>query len=156
VKLEDASFETFKPDGRIEMAFAGKAEPLLIDLKGQKNKKVRSGNMTNGEILAEVAANPELSPNRKLKLRSEITRRYSFSMASLAFAFIAVPLGLAARRRDTSSGLIFSLLIGTGYFLVTVFADQFKSEAAVTAMLWAPNAVCVLLGLFLFHRARFK
>jgi lipopolysaccharide export LptBFGC system permease protein LptF len=156
VKLEDAYFETFKPDGRIEMAFAGKAEPLLIDLKGQKNKKVRSGNMTNGEILAEVAANPELSPNRKLKLRSEITRRYSFSMASLAFAFIAVPLGLAARRRDTSSGLIFSLLIGTGYFLVTVFADQFKSEAAVTAMLWAPNAVCVLLGLFLFHRARFK
>ncbi len=94
VKLEDAYFETHKPDGRIEMAFAGKAEPLLIDLKSQKNKKVRAGNMTNDEILQPNSPPTRSSLHaRKLKLRSEITRRYSFSMASLAFAFIAVPLG---------------------------------------------------------------
>jgi lipopolysaccharide export system permease protein len=156
VKLEDAYFETHKADGRIEMAFAGKAEPLLIDLKNPKNKKVRTGNMTNEEIIAEFAANPALTHTRKLKLQSEITRRYSFSLASLAFAFIAVPLGLGSRRRDTSGGLIISLLIGTGYFLVTMMADQFKSVTVVTAMLWAPNAACVLLGIVLFRRARFK
>jgi lipopolysaccharide export system permease protein len=77
-------------------------------------------------------------------------------MACLAFAFIAVPLGLGARRRDTSSGLVLSLLIGTGYFLTTMLAEQFKTDAGATAALWAPNAACVLLGIALFRRARFK
>ena len=156
VKLEDAYFETHKPDGRIEMAFAGKAEPLLIDLKNPRNKRARASAMTNEEILALIADNAEITPEKKVQMRSEITKRWSFSMACLAFAFIAVPLGLGSRRRETSGGLILSLLIGTGYFLVTMLAEHFKSDAGATAMLWAPNAACVLLGLVLFRRARFK
>ncbi len=156
VKLEDAYFETHKPDGRIEMAFAGKAEPLLIDLKEPRNRRVRASSLTNAQIRAQLAAHPDESPVRKMKLRTEITRRYSFSLACLALACIAVPLGIGSRRRDTSTGLILSLLIGVGYFLVTLLAEQFKSEAGITAMLWAPNAACLLLGLVLFRRARFR
>lgn len=156
LKLDNAYFETHKPDGRVEMVFANKAEPLLIDLKNPKTRKYQAGTMTNSEILDAVAHSDDLSPSTKGKLRAEITKRYSFSMACLAFAFVAVPLGLGARRRDTSGGLVISLLIGTCYFLVTMLAEQFKTHAAATAMLWAPNAACVLLGLFLFRRARFK
>jgi lipopolysaccharide export LptBFGC system permease protein LptF len=156
LKLENAYFETHKPDGRVEMVFANKAEPLLFDLKNPKTRKFQAGTMTNDEILDAVANNDELSPATKLKLGSEVTKRYSFSMACLAFAFIAVPLGLGSRRRDTSAGLVISLVIGTCYFLVTMLAEQFKTESGATAMLWAPNLACVLLGLFLFRRARFK
>lgn len=156
VKLENAYFETHKPDGRIEMAFAAKAEPMLIDLKNPKTKKVRANTMTNDEIRDEIATNPELTPAKKVKLRSEITRRYSFSMACLAFAFIAVPLGLGSRRRDTSSGLVISLLIGTSYFVLTMLAEQLKTDVGVTTMLWAPNITCAVLGCFLFRRVRFK
>jgi lipopolysaccharide export LptBFGC system permease protein LptF len=156
VKLEDAYFETHKKNGTIEMAFAGKAEPLLIDLKNPQHRKLRAGAMSNSEILHEVETNPDFTPARRVAFHSEITRRYTFSMACFSFAFIAVPLGLTKRRKDTSGGLVLSLLIGTGYFLVTMLAEQFKSEPATTLMLWAPNIVCVLLGLFLFHRARFK
>jgi lipopolysaccharide export system permease protein len=156
MKLEDAYFETHSPDGRIEMVFAAKAEPLLIDLKNPNQRKTRAGIMTNQEILDAVANDMELSPAKKISMRSEVTKRYSFSMACIAFAFIAVPLGLGTRRRDTSTGLVVSLLIGTGYFLITMLAEQFDSQAWSTAMLWAPNAACVLLGLVLFRRARFK
>jgi lipopolysaccharide export LptBFGC system permease protein LptF len=156
VKLENAYFETHKADGRIEMVFAEKAEPLLIDLKNPKGRGMQAGTMTNDEILEVVASNTALSDAKKLKLRAEVTKRYSFSMACLAFAFVAVPLGLGSRRRDTSGGLVISLLIGAGYFLVTMLAEQFQSQAGVTAMLWAPNAACILLGLFLFRKARFK
>lgn len=156
VKLENAFFETRKPDGSVEMAFAGNAEPLLIDLKDPGSRRTRPSAMTNDEIRTQMAGDQKLSPRKKALLRLEITKRYSFSMACLAFAFIAVPLGLNSRRKDTSGGLILSLLIGTGYFLVTMMADQFKSDAGATACLWAPNAACVLLGLFLFRRARFK
>ena len=97
-----------------------------------------------------------MPPEAKVKRHAEITSRYSFSMACLAFAFVAVPLGLQTRRQDNSRGLIVSLLIGTGYFLITMLADNFKTDTATSVVLWAPNATCVLLGLILFRRARFK
>lgn len=156
VKLENAYFETHKADGRIEMAFAEKAEPLLIDLKDPRVRRLKAGTMTNAEILDVVANDDGVPDAKKQELRAEVTRRYSFSMACFAFAFIAVPLGMGSRRQDTSRGLVISLLIGTGYFLVTMLAEQFKSHAGATAMLWAPNAACVLLGLVLFRKARFK
>ncbi|RYD20247.1 MAG: YjgP/YjgQ family permease [Verrucomicrobiaceae bacterium] len=156
IKLQDAYFESRNKKGELEAVFAGEAEPLLIDLKGSKDKGAKANAMTNGEILAEIERNPNMEPNKKVKMRAEITKRYSFSMACLAFAFVAVPLGLQSRRRDTSHGLVISLLIGTGYFLLTMLADEFKSDTGAALMLWAPNVACVLLGLFLFRRARFR
>jgi lipopolysaccharide export LptBFGC system permease protein LptF len=156
VKLQDAYFESRNKKGELEAVFAGEAEPLLIDLKGSKEKAVKPSSMTNREILEEIDRNPGMPNNKNVKMRSEITKRYSFSMACLAFAFVAVPLGLQSRRRDTSHGLVISLLIGTGYFLLTMLADEFKSDTGATMMLWAPNVACVLLGLFLFRRARFR
>jgi lipopolysaccharide export system permease protein len=156
VKLENAYFETRSADNRIEMAFAAEAEPLLIDLKSPKSQRLQAGTMTNMEIHDAVYTPNLLSPSKKLKLQLEVAKRYSFSMACLAFAFIAVPLGLGSRRQDTSSGLVISLLIGTGYFLVTMFAEQFHNQAQAIAMVWVPNILCILLGLVLFRRARFK
>jgi lipopolysaccharide export LptBFGC system permease protein LptF len=155
VKLENAYFETRNEKGEVSTALAGEAEPLLIDLKSPKSRKFRQSAMSNEEILQEIDRNTA-QPQKQVKLRSEITRRYSFSMACLAFAFIAVPLGLNARRKDTSGGLIISLVIGAIYFLITVMVDQFKTDLGATMVLWAPNIVCVLLGLFLFRRARFR
>lgn len=154
VKLEDAYFETRDADGTVQMVFAHEAEPLVFDLKNPK--KPRANAMSNSEILAEIAGDPDLSPAKISKMRLEIASRYSFSMACLAFAFVAVPLGLQSRRRDTSGGLVKSLLIGTGYFLITILAEQFKTESAAMIALWSPNVACVLLGLVLFRRARFK
>ncbi|MCP5546733.1 MAG: LptF/LptG family permease [Akkermansiaceae bacterium] len=156
IKLEDAYFETREPGKPVQMAFAGLAEPLLIDLKDPKSRKLRASAMTNEQIRHVVATNDTIPEAKKVKMRSEITKRYSFSMACLAFAFIAVPLGLGSRRRESSGGLILSLVIGTGYFLFTIIAEQFETDSAATAILWAPNIACILIGLFLFRRARFK
>ena len=53
-------------------------------------------------------------------------------------------------------GLVLSLLIGAGYFLCSFVADQFRQEALVTAALWLPNVICIVLGVILFRRARFR
>jgi lipopolysaccharide export system permease protein len=112
--------------------------------------------MSNVQIRQEIASNPTMKNDLKKKLKSEIMTRYSFSMACLAFAFVGVPLGMQSHRSDTSRGLMVSVLIGTGYFLITMMADQVKSGAAAAALLWAPNVLCVVFGLFLFRRARFS
>jgi lipopolysaccharide export LptBFGC system permease protein LptF len=84
----------------------------------------------------------------------EIHRRYASSFACLAFAFIGIPLGIKARRKDTSSGLILSLLIGVAYFICGMIGG--KSHTGVLLAAWAPNVVSVLLGLVLLRRARFR
>jgi lipopolysaccharide export system permease protein len=84
----------------------------------------------------------------------EIHRRFASSFACLAFAFIGIPLGIKARRKDTSSGLILSLLIGVAYFICGLIGG--KSHTGVLLAAWAPNVVSVLLGLVLLRRARFR
>lgn len=156
VKLEDAYFETQKGNGKVDMVFADQAEPLLIDLKDTKVADKKVSGMTNAEIRGLLESGKPITGKNRVKLETAVIKRYSFSMACLAFAFIAVPLGLGARRQDTSRGLIISLIIGTGYFVMSIVAEEFKTVASATAMLWAPNVCCVLLGLYLFRKARFK
>ncbi len=155
-KLENAYFETRKPDGGVEVAIAGNAEPLLIDLRNPRHGRVRPSSMTNQAIHKYLSENPELEGRGRMRLVTEAHKRYSFSMACLAFAFVAVPLGLKARRRDTSGGLLVSLMVGVAYFMFTLLVDQFKTESAAVMVLWTPNLLCVLLGLYLFRRARFR
>ncbi len=156
MKLEDAYFETRKPSGEIEMAFAGKAEPLLIDLNDSSRKKLKPSAMTSDRIRREIANNKSLSPEKVIKYRAELVQRYTFSMACLAFAFVAVPLGIGSHRSDTSSGLIISLAIGAAYFLISIMAEEMESDRMSLVVLWLPNVACVLLGLVLFRRARFR
>lgn len=156
IKLEDACFVSRKPGEAVEMAFAGFAEPLLIDLKDPRLRKTKAKTMTNDEILREVARNADFPEAVKARMRSEITKRYSFSMACLAFAFVAVPLGIGTRRRETSAGLVMSLVVGVAYFLITMLAERFETDAGMATMLWAPNVACVFLGIWLFRRARFR
>lgn len=156
LKLIDTFIETKNSDGTSDLAFAGEAEPWLFDFGSKRNRRVKSSAMTNGEISRYLKANPELSKQKQVDFRAEITKRYSFSMACFSFACIAVPLALKSRRKDTSSGLIISLLIGTAYFLFTVIADEFETDAGASFALWAPNLFCIFLGLWLFRRARFR
>lgn len=156
LKLLDAFIETKQKDGSFEIAFAKEAEPWLFDFGFTRNHKVRSAAMTNTEIKAYLQSNPDLPKLKRVQFGAEITKRYSFSLACLAFACVAVPLGIRARRKDTSTGLILSIGIGMLYFLITVLAEDFKTDAAATAMLWSPNLLCCLLGFYLFRRARFR
>lgn len=156
LRLVDTFIETKRGDGTSEFAFAKEAEPWLFDFGSEQNRKVRSAAMTNGEIRRYLRANPQLPQEKKVEFRAEITKRYTFSLACLAFACVAVPLGMKARRKDTSGGLILSLGIGMLYFLFTVVAEGFGTDLAATIGLWAPNVLCGLLGFHLFRRARFR
>ena len=154
--LDDAFLETRKPDGSVEPAFSRQAEPWIFDYSLTNTRKQDPGIMTNPQIDELLKTDKVLTEKQRSRFRTELTQRVSFSCACIAFAFIAVPLGITARRRETSSGLGMSLLIGATYFVFSMFSRQFNSDAATTAVLWAPNVACVMLGIILFRRARFK
>ena len=156
LKLYDASFQTHKPDGGIEMFSAEEAEPYLIPFGQQAKENTKESSMTNEEITDFLKRHPELTPAQRVEYQAAKIQRYSFSMACLAFAFVAVPLGLQSRRKDSSGGLLLSLLLGAGYFLFTIIANESKTSTAAMVALWAPNIACIGLGVWLFKRAQFK
>lgn len=179
LKLTGAYIEAIRDDGSVELVFSDEAEPWLIDFSGTRKKKEKASDIANEDIPAavarrfeddeatraglaagkltedEAAALLKKSKRKRKELHIELQKRRSLSFACLAFAFIGIPLGISARRKETSNGILLSLFVAAGYFGLVIFAEQI-SEAplpVVVSVLWLPNAICLVLGLWLFHRA---
>lgn len=156
--LTDAYMEVRSPDGKRELAFIGEQEPLLFDFAADRKKKQKASMMTNQQIRETLVQNPEMQEEKRYSFHNEIHRRYAFSMACLALSMVAVPLGIQARRKETSTGLAISILVGLCYFLFFMIADSFEKKPGNTAILmyWLPNVTCLALGIMLFFKARRK
>ena len=89
-----------------------------------------------------------------LNAQTEYNKRFSISLACLAFVFIAIPLGVVAHRKETSIGFALSLAVAFSYFFFITIADMFRDNPAAhpTWLIWAPNFIFIPLGIFLFWR----
>lgn len=85
-------------------------------------------------------------------IKTEINKRYSFSLACFTFALIGIPLGVTAQRRETSVGFAISMVIAVVYFLFIIIADTMKDKPAAQYLMWLPNIVFMSFGLWLFLR----
>ena len=151
--LTSAYIESTDKSGELNI-YVASAAPWKVDLT--RKKKYSASSMTEEEIRALLADPPEtMEAKDKTRYLTSITQRYSFAMASLAFAFISVPLSLTKRRKDSTSGILSALLLGAGYFIFSLVAQKSSDPSLATIILWIPNALCVLIGMILFRRVRF-
>jgi len=90
----------------------------------------------------------------KRESRTEINKRFSFPFACVAFAIIGVPLGVTAHRRETSIGFAMGLIVAVAYFLFVIIANTLRGNPKVhpELLIWVPNVLFIILGLFLFRR----
>jgi lipopolysaccharide export system permease protein len=84
----------------------------------------------------------------------ELNKRFSASLSCIAFALIAIPLGITTHRKETSVGFAISLVVAFSYFFFILMADTFrgKAEAFPQMLIWIPNVVFFALGTVLFFR----
>lgn len=158
LKLTDAYVDSVNSEGVIAMPSIGYFEPLLFDFGSTKQRRRKPNTMTNTEINSALAEPKELSEKQIYKLKNEVSRRYSFSLSCLALSIVAIPLGINGRRKETSTGLALSVLVGLGYFLFFMIADESNGKPGHTALLlyWLPNVLCLILGVGMFFKARRK
>jgi len=158
LKLEDAFALMTDSNGTKIPVTLKDVNPVLFSFDAQKKRRYKASAMTNNEIRHYLATTPDLSSKDRAKLSNAVTSRQSFSLACLAFAIMGIPLGIGARRKDTSTGFVLSLAIGLGYFLFHIFAGQIKDDTSnvSTILFWLPNILALIIGLWLFRRARFK
>jgi LPS export ABC transporter permease LptF/LPS export ABC transporter permease LptG len=86
-----------------------------------------------------------------LEARVEIQRRFAFPVACLVFALLAVPLAARPRRGGRAMGLIVSLLLVCGYYLLFIIGNDLARQGKLpaTAGIWTANFVTGLAGLAL-------
>ena len=128
---------------------------LSISLKElyKKNKKRRG---LSEQTLSElVETNPKtLDKGEQSALKTEIQKRYSFSLACIAFALVGLPLAITTQRKETSIGFVLSLIIAFVYFFFIILANLARNHPAMhpALLIWMPNLIFIPLGAFLFIR----
>ena len=118
-------------------------------------KEYLSGRRLSSYTLPELLGYlPGLPGEEELRATVELHKRFAASLACVAFALIAIPLGITAHRKETSVGFALSLMIAFTYFFFIIMADTFRGNAAAhpTILIWIPNVLFMTLGSVLFWR----
>ena len=138
--------------------------PISLQELYEKNKKRKGlGEMTVSELLirhGEKRANAASREDRRKQAsaqssaRTEVSKRFSFALASFAFALIGVPLAITAHRRETSIGFLLSLVTAFVYFFIIILVDTVRGNpmARPEYLIWTPNLLFIGLGAWLFFR----
>ncbi|MCX7713543.1 MAG: LptF/LptG family permease [Chthoniobacterales bacterium] len=89
-----------------------------------------------------------LSEREAIRTRVEINKRYSASLACIAFAVLGIPLGITTHRRETSAGFAVSLVIALVYYFFIILAETFSAEPKMRPDLWiwVPSMVFIMGG----------
>ncbi len=96
--------------------------------------------------------------SQRVAVMSEISKRFSMSLASLAFALIAMPLGVTAQRKETSVGFGISLALAFSYFFFVVLAEMLRGNpnAYPYLLIWIPNVLFIGIGARLLLRLDYR
>lgn len=127
--------------------------PISLDaLYAENLKGQRLESFTLPELSAAIANGDE--PEQVLATKVEFHKRFSTSLACLAFALVAIPLGVTTHRKETSVGFALSLVIAFTYYIFIIVANTFRSNpnAFPEVMIWLPNVIFISLGAVLFYR----
>ncbi len=159
---------------------AGITQPMTFQRLYDKLERVKPGMMTTTELsqrleAATVRAHAESKESRgsgkraastsrpalqhATELRTEFHKRFSFSLACLAFVAVGLPLGVTAQRRETAIGFGLSLCLGIVYLSLLMLGDSILKDRASSypwLIVWLPNALFVVLGGWLFWRLQHR
>ena len=126
--------------------------PISLEELYEKEKKRPSRSALSIEQLLEQLKSE--NKREQSESRTEINKRFSFPFSCLAFAIIGVPLGVTAHRRETSIGFAMGLIVAIAYFLFVILGDTLRGTPSVhpELLVWFPNVLFGVLGLFLFRR----
>ena len=154
--LKDARFEKRdedEPDDLIKIKqgiiMESTTFPISLQELYEKNKKRES---ISGMTFTQLREKMDTDATSALK--TEVSKRFSFSLASLAFALIGVPLAITAHRRETSIGFGLSLAIAFVYFFIIIMVDTVRNDPKwhPEFLIWSPNVLFIGLGAWMFYR----
>lgn len=164
--LEGAEIEsfTYTDDGKVEnVQFVNAGQTAMVfpmsrlkDSTVKVNASMKTTDMLWQELHSGADGITGKTQDAKDRSRSltELSKRYSFSLACVTFALVGIPLGVTAQRRETSTGFALSLVTATVYLVFIILADTLNSQPSAMPhlIMWLPNVLFLGIGSVLFYR----
>ncbi|MBV9997572.1 MAG: LptF/LptG family permease [Verrucomicrobia bacterium] len=123
----------------------------LQDLIQKATSNQRPNQLTLGQLRDAIE---QQTGKAGVGLRTEMSKRFSNSMAVITFILVGIPLAITAQRRETSVGIAMSLIVAFTYFIFIVITDNVKNNPHLhpEILIWFPNFLYLALGGVLFYR----
>lgn len=167
--LREVSVETRdhdQPENFSKPQPVGTSESMTVELKleglfKQLNLSQKISWLTYGQLMArraELAAKgASATPAERLELTRlavALSEKAASSFAVLAFAFVAVPLGIKVSRKETSANLGIAVALVLGYYFLAALTGLMERSPALRPewWVWAPPLAYAAAGLWLFRR----
>lgn len=167
--LREVSAETRdrdRPENFTRPQPIGNSDSMTVELKldgvfKQMKLSQKIGWLTLDQLLARRAELVAKGEGATRSERMELTRvdvtlsaKASASFAVLAFALVAVPLGIKVSRKETSANLGIAVALVLGYYFLDALSGLLENKPALHPELWvwAPPLVYVVAGAWLFRR----
>jgi len=167
--LHEVSVETRdreRPEDFSKPQPVGNSESMTVELKleglfKQMRLSQKINWMTYGELMARraelVAKGAKATKEERLELTRVVvalSEKAAASFAVLAFAFVAVPLGIKVSRKETSANLGIAVALVLGYYFLATLTGMLERSPALRPELWvwAPPLAYAVAGLWLFRR----
>jgi len=135
--------------------------PISLEELHDAKKGKGIGSMTSGELLERLnheEKQAHMTEKERIEetsaTRTEMNKRWSFSLAAFAFALIGVPLAITAHRKETSVGMLLSLTVAIVYYFFVFIGNAVREKPVwhPETLVWVPNVLCLALGTWLFVR----
>lgn len=96
---------------------------------------------------------PGATPTQRRLALVELHKRLAIPAACIAFAFIALPLGIGTRSGGRGRGFLLSIGVILVYYIMLNNGEVIAREGRVPPWVgvWAPNLVLIAVALFLMH-----
>ena len=160
-EIEAISHTADKKVDKIEFLKAGETA-LNFPLSRLRDQTVRvnASMKTTGALWKEVGTHVDTVTSKPMDAiqvslsRTELSKRYSFSLACFTFALVGIPLGVTAQRRETSTGFALSLATSVVYIAFIILGDTLndKPGAMPHLVMWLPNLIFLGIGGWLFYK----
>ncbi len=160
-QIENITYKADKTVDKIEFVNAGQTAILFPLSRLQQdtvrvNASMKSTSTLWGESRSWIDSVSGRRQDAEEHSRSltELSKRYSFSLACFTFALVGIPLGVTAQRRETSTGFALSLITATVYLVFIILADTLNDQPSAYPhlIMWLPNVLFLGLGGWLFSR----
>lgn len=85
---------------------------------------------------------------QRSKLKTELSKRFVFAMASLCFVLVGIPLGIRSQRKESSIGMAISLGVAIGYYLLVMLMMSLQKNYKIHPeyLMWLPVAISLALA----------
>jgi lipopolysaccharide export system permease protein len=140
--------------------------PIKLDFeKMQKGKPstLKRNQMRMGQLVDRIRHIerdfPMLSAAERLvektRLIVEANQRISIAIGCFSFMLIGIPLGVKSHRKETSVGMVLSLVIVFAYYFFIIVAESLADYPWLhpNLILWLPLVVAQVCGLWLIQRS---